>query len=193
MLPIYIATSYLFALFKIFAFFTMNEQGWITRWDSSRMGRAKRMRLVPAYGATLSMVFILGFGMIRLDTEHQRNIDERRLFDVETALPNYDTSLVRTFAQSYPQANTPVGAIDVAQGLTAYQIRLSETPELLAVKYGLDEKAITAPEGGWTALNTAQIQLPFKDHEAYRQSLELNSIPAEISYLPENNTIIVSG
>lgn len=31
-LPAYIFTSYWFAVMRIYAFFTMNEQGWITRW-----------------------------------------------------------------------------------------------------------------------------------------------------------------
>lgn len=193
MLPVYIATSYLFALFKIFAFFTMNEQGWITRWDSSRLGRVKKMRLAPAYGATLSMVFILGFGMFRLDTVHQKYIDERRLFTVETNLPNYDVNLVRTFAQSYPESDTPIGAVDVAQGQTPYQIRVGDTPELLAAKYGLDENDISISSGGWTEFNTVQMQMPFKNHEDYRANIKLNAAPAQIAYLPENNTILVSG
>ena len=37
------------------------------------------------------------------------------------------------------------------------------------------------------------MQLPFKNHEDYRSNIQLNAVPAQISYLPENNTILVSG
>ena len=51
-LPWYILFSYWFAILRIYAFFTMNLQGWGTRWDRSRMRMLKPFRLVPAYVAT---------------------------------------------------------------------------------------------------------------------------------------------
>ncbi len=53
-LPWYVFFNYWSAVMKIYAFFTMNQQGWITRW--SRTGKAgawaKSMQSVPSYAAT---------------------------------------------------------------------------------------------------------------------------------------------
>jgi hyaluronan synthase len=52
-LPAYVAFNYWSAVMRIYAFFTMNEQGWITRWNKSRMAIFAPMRAVPAYLATV--------------------------------------------------------------------------------------------------------------------------------------------
>ena len=36
-IPVYVITTYITALIKIYALLTLNEQGWITRWDSTRL------------------------------------------------------------------------------------------------------------------------------------------------------------
>jgi hyaluronan synthase len=36
-LPVYIAVTYLTAAGKIYALFTLNKQGWITRWSEDRL------------------------------------------------------------------------------------------------------------------------------------------------------------
>jgi hypothetical protein len=58
-LPWYIFFNYWSAVLKIYAFFTMNQQGWITRWNQSRMSLAGPLRLVPGYLATTSTVSVL--------------------------------------------------------------------------------------------------------------------------------------
>ncbi|CAN5681313.1 hypothetical protein BH10CHL1_BH10CHL1_35990 [soil metagenome] len=58
----YIGISYWFAVVRIYALFTMNQQGWITRWNSSRMALAGPLRLLPGYLATaLTIVLIALF------------------------------------------------------------------------------------------------------------------------------------
>lgn len=51
-LPWYVVFSYWTAIVKIYAFFTMNQQGWITRWNQSRLSLAGPLRLVPGYAFT---------------------------------------------------------------------------------------------------------------------------------------------
>lgn len=60
-LPWYITFSYWSAITKIYAFFTMNQQGWITRW--SRGGKvnawAKFLQAAPSYTATTATVLLV--------------------------------------------------------------------------------------------------------------------------------------
>lgn len=53
-LPWYIFFNYWSAVMKIYAFFTMNQQGWITRWSRGGKGSAwlKSLQSVPSYVAT---------------------------------------------------------------------------------------------------------------------------------------------
>ena len=60
-LPWYIFFNYWSAVMKIYAFFTMNQQGWITRW--SRGGKVdawmKTLRAAPSYLATAGTVTLV--------------------------------------------------------------------------------------------------------------------------------------
>lgn len=60
-LPWYITFSYWSAVTKIYAFFTMNQQGWITRW--SRGGKASAwlqwLQVAPSYTATAITVALV--------------------------------------------------------------------------------------------------------------------------------------
>ena len=68
-LPWYIGISYWFAIVRIYALFTMNQQGWITRWNSSRMALAGPLRLLPGYLATVMTVVLLAFFLNGLHTK----------------------------------------------------------------------------------------------------------------------------
>ncbi|MEM7111578.1 MAG: glycosyltransferase [Chloroflexota bacterium] len=191
-LPAYILYSYLFAIFKIFAFFTMNQQGWITRWDSSRLGRVTQIRLVPAYSATFGMVFILGLGMFRVDTVNQTFIQERRFFSTEVGLPSYDLEQVSNYVSQAQTADRPIGAVAVAEGYTNYVIGQGDTPELLGRKYGFDPSGIVN-EGGWRRGQTISIPLPFQEPISYRAGLLADPQPAQIAYDAASNSISISG
>lgn len=51
-LPWYVFFSYWTAVVKVYAFFTMNQQGWITRWNQARMRLAGPLRQAPGYAFT---------------------------------------------------------------------------------------------------------------------------------------------
>ncbi|MCB9432828.1 MAG: glycosyltransferase [Ardenticatenaceae bacterium] len=192
-LPAYILYSYYFALAKIFAFFTMNQQGWITRWDSSRLGQVRQLRMIPAYSATFGMVFILGLGMFRVDTVNQAFIQDRRFFQVEAALPSYNLSQVSDTIQRTELAERPSGAEEVGEGYTSYQIDNGDTPELLGRKYGFDPAGIQLSSEGWRKGAMIDIPLPFDDPVTYREELLADPQPAEIRYDAVNNNINISG
>lgn len=60
-LPWYVGFNYWSAVMKIYAFFTMNTQGWITRWN--RAGKAgelmKTLQSMPSYTATAATVGVV--------------------------------------------------------------------------------------------------------------------------------------
>ena len=69
-LPWYVFFNYWSAVMKIYAFFTMNQQGWITRW--SRSGKASAwamwMQTMPSYTATAVTVALVA---IFINSIHQ--------------------------------------------------------------------------------------------------------------------------
>ncbi len=68
-LPWYILISDWFAIVRIYALFTMNQQGWITRWNSSRMALAGPLRALPAYLATATTVVMIAVLLNAMHTE----------------------------------------------------------------------------------------------------------------------------
>ncbi|MDP3043042.1 MAG: glycosyltransferase [bacterium] len=68
-LPVYIATTYLLAVLKIYAMVTIRQQGWITRWDKSRLqSNGSRfwglLKSFMPYTATASILLLLSFGVV---------------------------------------------------------------------------------------------------------------------------------
>ncbi len=63
-LPGFVIYSFLTGIIKIYALFTLNTQGWITRWDKSRMKQLRFLNDVPAYIATAVIVTLLAYGLI---------------------------------------------------------------------------------------------------------------------------------
>lgn len=62
-LPSYVFFNYWSAVMRIYAFFTMNQQGWITRWNKNRMALLGPLRVVPAYAGTVFTIALVGFGI----------------------------------------------------------------------------------------------------------------------------------
>lgn len=58
-MPEYVFFTFVTAVIKIYALFTFARQGWITRWDTSRLKSFSFLRQVPAY--VLSISVIIGY------------------------------------------------------------------------------------------------------------------------------------
>lgn len=194
MLPVYIFATFLLALFKVYALFTMNEQGWITRWDKSRLRPSRRLRMVPAYGATLSVVFLVGFGMVQLH-DFYGDLVNRQTFEVETELPGYDLIAVSNQIRiSALPGENEVGAQDVATGFVGYQVRRNDTRARLTRQYGLHADAIVAPPGELQLGQKIQIEMPFDNATEFRRRFsQMVTDTTQFDYLANLNTVIVSG
>lgn len=64
-MPVYIVVTYILAVIKIYAMFSLNSQGWITRWDKSRQTPLRFFRRVPAIAATLLVILAISFFVIK--------------------------------------------------------------------------------------------------------------------------------
>lgn len=69
-LPFYIFTTYLMAVMKIYAIITIRQQGWITRWDKSRLQMGadnvfRALKSTVSYSATVLIIFLLSFSVVK--------------------------------------------------------------------------------------------------------------------------------
>jgi len=71
-LPFYIFTTYLMAVLKIYTMVTIRQQGWITRWDKSRLQAGvnindtfRVLKPIVPYFATASIIILLSFGVVK--------------------------------------------------------------------------------------------------------------------------------
>jgi len=55
-LPMFIVYQFISGVIRIYALFSLNTQGWITRWDTSRLPRFNFIKSVPSYLASLLIV-----------------------------------------------------------------------------------------------------------------------------------------
>lgn len=217
-LPAYIFISYWFAVMRIYAFFTMNEQGWITRWDKSRFNSQRLVEMVPGYIGT-GLIILLVSSFINLIYSRQlllASMLQPGVYAVETDLPDYDSVTVETpsFA-SIPQFDNfgtlSVTPLNVAPMVAQYRLGEGDSEVRLTRKYGIERSALALHqdeqsklERGYDEWNTgslAEIALPFKDADAYRQLLG-RALPIReadesknhsIDYRPQSDTIAVNG
>ncbi|OGK22162.1 hypothetical protein A2866_06825 [Candidatus Roizmanbacteria bacterium RIFCSPHIGHO2_01_FULL_39_8] len=68
MLPIFIIFSFVSAYIRIYALFSINIQGWITRWDKSRLQQFRFLELARGHAMTLFM-----FGLVALGVFYNKN------------------------------------------------------------------------------------------------------------------------
>ena len=197
-LPFYIFFIYMNALIRIYAFFTMNHQSWVTRWDQTRMRHLGFVRSFLSYAATGVMVIfvVLVINLLYNQRLLLANITDPSVAANEQVLPAYDYETARQHNQLALPSLEGIGASRVAESTTSYEIGVGDTITLLAQKYGVAESAITLSSTAWKIGEQLQIQLPFRPYAEYRASLPpltTASDAANILYRPEINAITVSG
>src|SRR3989338_2972369 len=68
MLPVFIFYNFVSAYIRIYALFSINIQGWITRWDKSRLQQFRFLELARGHAMTLFM-----FGLVALGVFYNKN------------------------------------------------------------------------------------------------------------------------
>lgn len=133
-LPVYIIFNFASAYIRIYALLSIRTQGWITRWDKSRLPQFTFVQAVPAHAVTILIfslvalsVYLNKYNNYLLPQEKQRELVAKTLLKVNTALAATDKQKV-------------LGTSDVNTNslLTKkHQFQLGESIWTIAEEYGV--------------------------------------------------------
>lgn len=192
--PFFILIQYPFAILKIYALFTFNHQGWITRWNSNRLRHWNFFQLLPARVGTFAVVFGMAFFISQYEFFLAKELEMKRLERKPMFVYTDDFSSFNlenrqaTFEQE--RANHRFGT---------YVTRLGDTPALLARKYNFSAGTMSTIFPGFPS-NTIlvpgrKLTIPAKDlANNYDDPAALKPItfkPPRITYDAVTDTINV--
>jgi len=194
-LPGYILYSFFAGLLKIYAFFTLNTQGWITRWDKSRLSQFKFLNAVPAYFATACVVALFMYGTyLYKDHTYLRPLAQREQL-LASALPKISSSAIASSAV--------LGASTSAQKqllTTRYEAKTNETFVTIAKKFNVDPNQLyyanIAKTPNKDIVSGTILSIPGKDlqiepeHHLLKSTL---SASLTVQYDKKTNTLFVQG
>ena len=191
-LPFYIFTTYVMAILKIYAMVTIRQQGWITRWDKSRLqaGVSNIFRVLKstmAYFATASIILFLSLGVIKYK-------------DV-TAIPNYNSNIKFSNIENIDPDQYKQTILDNLKSpqLGYYTVKENDTLSKIAWKYNgnldiiikANNKTIQNPDHVYPG---QLIVIPVSE---LRNTLDKNNMAAyrepEVIFDETGNTINVKG
>lgn len=198
LLPHYIVVTFIIALLKLYALVTLNRQGWITRWDATRLSTIRFWQHVPAYAATALVLTVLTSGVAASqEILYDRPVITRHFRQDAEARQSAQLALA---VASPPETGMASETADKARRdsyvTTSYVAKKGDTVQLIARRYGTTVAALRALTPSLPAdelpagirvpvvLNTR----PLEDALAMRPL-----VPAQITYWPHTNTITVTG
>lgn len=204
-LPLYIPYTFLNAIVKIYSLFTLNTQGWITRWDTTRLPKIRFIKAIPAYAATL-VVFLfisaLVFGyrdiVARIAPATEQNLEAQ----MQAA------GLIQKEEPSTLQEGTIGSKADLnpeKNVVARYVVEEGDTIGSIATKYNTTaEKILTANKRflpNWGRIQAGLVlsipqeeNLVFEDDSKKPLNYLQQSTPGlVVTYLPETKTIEVKG
>jgi parallel beta-helix repeat protein len=210
-LPWYIAASFFMAVVKLYAFITIDEQGWMTRWDKSRIIRLGVINRAVSFAATGMVIFGMFFLVfnykndiliaaqqqkrIAQEAKKQEQIQKQNIFTPEMARPNEkELENIKTDLVGKNKGD-PYGYYTVKLGDTVSGLRrrfnLSASGEVLNAK-------TKTPLGILSPLVAGQqVAISVND---LRNSLDANTLatslsfakPPRVTYEVASNTIFVA-
>ncbi len=198
-LPGYVAYSFLTGILKIYALFTLNTQGWITRWDKSRNPQYKLIEKSFAIFATVIVLVLLGTSVYFYKEYTYFIPREKKDVFLSKVLP--ETGTVLALAQPTVLGASTEGEKDLL--VKKYVVQAPESLSQIAQKFNIDRNRLyvanaaklpnteTAPAG-------LILSIPGKDMELDSQknsdfSIRPEVVNLNINYDRESNTILISG
>lgn len=197
-LPAFILYSFFTAIVKVYAFFTLNTQGWITRWDKSRLPQLRFVKLLPAYAATIIFLLTLtgGIYFYRYTTYVAPREDQAKL--VASTLPfKPDTKISDTRQKEAPINTTTDGLL-----VKKYTVQPGDTFGSMSEKFGITiDNLLLANVSRLTNWNTIEpgfvVNIPGKDTNlTNKNTYNYQRIYPDtnvITYDQTTNTIHISG
>lgn len=202
-LPIFILFTFVSAIIKVYALFTLNTQGWITRWDVSRLPKFRLVRAIPSYLATVAVFGLLFVGvftyrnqLIRAFTIDNISYEQKlsRAYLVES------TTLKKTAKPSLLGSQTQFTSGEIP--INRYVIQPGDSIFTIANEFNTSPETILSANRrflpSWESIDPGMVlSIPTKEGLNF-QNPDLNfrqkSEPElRITYLSDTNTIEVFG
>ncbi|MBI2051641.1 glycosyltransferase [Candidatus Roizmanbacteria bacterium] len=198
-LPGFVLYSFLTGILRIYAFFTLNAQSWITRWDKSRLPKYRFLQTTFATVATASVVTLLSSGVYQYKQHTYFIPRERKEQLLQAALP-------RTTRQLAVNNTTVLGvSTAVKKNLLVRRYKAKEGDSLasIAQKFGVDvdqlyfANSAKLPSFGYVAEGTV-LSVPGRDlvlDQATNSNYSTQSaaLALRIYYDGPTNTVVVIG
>lgn len=195
-LPGYVLYTFLAGILKIYAIFTLNTQGWITRWDKSRLPQFRFLTALPAYAATVCVVLLLTYG-VYIYKEHTYLIPlSQREQLLANALPSISTNAIAS------SAVLGVSTSAQKQLLTRrYEAKANETFTQIAEKFGVDPNQLyyanSAKAPNRSITNGTILSIPGKDIRLEPETSLIKPTSSAnfltVQYDQKTNTLLITG
>ncbi len=195
-MPGYVLYTFFSGVLRIYAFFTLNTQGWITRWDKSRLPQLKFINAIPAYAATVFVIMLLTYG-VYLYKEYTYVVPrEARKQFLLNVLPR---------VKYIPQTLRSVLGVSTTKDMNLltkrYKTGQGETFTDIARKFGVDENQLlyansaktpnkVIPEG--VILTIPGKGMALKPEERFLRPAKTN-LSLSVEYDEKTNTLLVRG
>jgi hyaluronan synthase len=197
-IPGFVLFSFLSGIMKIYALFTLNTQGWITRWDKSRMQQLKFLNDVPAYAGTGVIILALFYG-VHLYKQHTYYIPHaKKDMLIASALQKFNGTLAMN-----PSVLGTSTELDKDYSVKKYVTEQNETIDTIAKKFAIEPRILILansskiPYVGMIFQKGTIISIPGRD-VTFDPLLNLpysteETNPLIIRYDSTENTIVVMG
>lgn len=201
-LPVFILFNFITAYIRIYSLLTVNTQGWMTRWDKSRLSNITLIKNVAPHFGTLMIFFLIGFSISNNKNQNFLIPQEIQRQLVSRTLPSKVGSLVAKAQASAPSV-LGISTSKNEEWLTKrHDFKVGETLAGIAEKYGVTIENLLAANASkitnWNRIEPGirltippkKINLPYNNKFNYRR---LYADILQIYYDSPTDQIIVSG
>lgn len=137
-LPEYVFMTFVTAIIKIYALFTVDVQGWITRWDDSRLKHISFFGRLPSYAATAGVILILSAGVFSYKNEALKVArSEKQVASIQNQQSIYTKDKPRMSDSALAKIKSNLTTAAQSDPYGYYIVKPGDTLALLRWKYNL--------------------------------------------------------
>ena len=198
LVPGFVLYSFLTGFVKIYAFFTLNTQGWITRWDKSRLPQLRFLNNLPGYLGTAATVLVLTLG-VYVYKQHTYFVPRQK----EASLLSSALTSASTLARAGSPSVLGAATNNEKKLLTGrYVVKNFESLYSVANFFKIDPARLLDTNiqkiPNWFSISPGTvISIPGEDANIERSTTfryrSITSSPLVILYDQPSNTIVVKG
>ncbi|NTV31184.1 glycosyltransferase [candidate division WWE3 bacterium] len=195
-LPMYILTNFISGgIIRLYSLFTLNTQGWITRWDSNRLARYGFIQKAPAYAFTSSFLLMMGFAVFALHNPINHSVSAPRTEESYIFSQNLEAktpSDVLGSRDDTTEYNSLLIRHEIVSGDTIYALAKSyqvSPASIIAVNKHLLARSDTLRIGMVLSIPTKTFPIPAE----YTITAGDDIPKRQVTYDATTNTIILKG